>query len=259
MATDLASLRIAVDSTDVKDAKLNLDNLGKSASNVERSTSTLKASTTQVGNAFAAQNKVVVDTVKYINMLDSGITSSAKAYTASNTPIKAYTKAISDIDDVLPKVTQSANDNSIGLIKSGSSAKLSSHEMMNLSYQLQDVVVGFASGQKPMTIFMQQGSQISQIMMNAGVGIGALVKQLSVMAGILKVTSDAELDAAAASAASAAQRISAAHAQSIASVEAAQTDRALAASALQLATSQEAAAAAAMQSKDLSLLKLRPQ
>ena len=45
------------------------------------------------------------------------------------------------------------------MTRMGGSAKLAGHQMQNLVYQLNDVVVSLFSGQKPMTVFMQQGSQ----------------------------------------------------------------------------------------------------
>jgi hypothetical protein len=63
-----------------------------------------------------------------------------------------------------------------GITRMGGSAKLAGHQMQNLIYQLNDVVVSLASGQKPMTVFMQQGSQIGQIAMQAGVGIGGMAR-----------------------------------------------------------------------------------
>ena len=65
-----------------------------------------------------------------------------------------------------------------GVTRMGGSAKLAGHQMQNLVYQLNDVVVSLASGQKPMTVFMQQGSQIGQIAMQAGVGIGGMARAL---------------------------------------------------------------------------------
>ena len=63
-----------------------------------------------------------------------------------------------------------------GMTRMGGSAKLAGHQMQNLVYQLNDVVVSLASGQKPMTVFMQQGSQIGQIATQAGVGIGGMAR-----------------------------------------------------------------------------------
>ncbi|WBX86333.1 phage tail length tape measure family protein [Sphingosinicella microcystinivorans] len=65
-----------------------------------------------------------------------------------------------------------------GMTRMGGSAKLAGHHIQNLVYQVNDVVVSLASGQKPMTVFMQQGSQIGQIAMQAGVGIGGMARAL---------------------------------------------------------------------------------
>lgn len=65
-----------------------------------------------------------------------------------------------------------------GLTRMGGSAKLAGHHVQNLVYQLNDMVVGLFSGQKPLTVFMQQGTQIGQIGMQAGVGIGGMARAL---------------------------------------------------------------------------------
>jgi hypothetical protein len=64
------------------------------------------------------------------------------------------------------------------MTRMGGSAKLAGHQIQNLIYQVNDMVVSLASGQKPMTVFMQQGSQIAQIGMQAGVGIGGMARAL---------------------------------------------------------------------------------
>lgn len=69
----------------------------------------------------------------------------------------------------------------------GEKAKFSRHHIMNLGYQFQDMFVGLASGQKPMTVFLQQGTQIGSVMADAGVGIGGTIKQLGgLIAGFLR-------------------------------------------------------------------------
>ena len=65
-----------------------------------------------------------------------------------------------------------------GVTRMGGSAKLAGHHVQNLVYQLNDMVVGLFSGQKPLTVFMQQGTQIGQIGMQAGVGIGGMARAL---------------------------------------------------------------------------------
>ncbi|MFN3349059.1 phage tail tape measure protein [Pseudorhodoplanes sp.] len=51
----------------------------------------------------------------------------------------------------------------------GGQSRLSSAQLANLTYQLNDVVVSLASGQQPMMVMIQQGSQIAQVMGQAGV------------------------------------------------------------------------------------------
>ncbi len=65
-----------------------------------------------------------------------------------------------------------------GVTRMGGSAKLASHHVQNLVFQLNDMVVGLFSGQKPLTVFMQQGTQIGQIGMQAGMGIGGMARAL---------------------------------------------------------------------------------
>ena len=57
----------------------------------------------------------------------------------------------------------------------GASGKLSSGQLVNLSYQLNDVVVSLAGGQRPLMVLMQQGSQIAQIF-GPGAGVTGVLK-----------------------------------------------------------------------------------
>lgn len=73
------------------------------------------------------------------------------------------------------------------VMEAGETSKLSRHHVMNLGYQFQDLFVSLASGQKPTTVFIQQGSQIASVMADAGVGIGGTIKQLGGMvAGFIR-------------------------------------------------------------------------
>lgn len=57
----------------------------------------------------------------------------------------------------------------------GASGKLTSNQLVNLSYQLNDVVVSLASGQRPLMVLMQQGSQIAQIF-GPGAGVSGILR-----------------------------------------------------------------------------------
>lgn len=55
------------------------------------------------------------------------------------------------------------------------SGRLTSARLVNLSYQLSDVVVSLAGGQRPLMVLMQQGSQIAQII-GPGAGVAGILR-----------------------------------------------------------------------------------
>lgn len=59
----------------------------------------------------------------------------------------------------------------------GASARVSASQTQNLIYQVNDVVVGLASGQKPLTVLLQQGSQISTVF-GPGTGLTGIMRGL---------------------------------------------------------------------------------
>lgn len=72
------------------------------------------------------------------------------------------------------EMAREAQRAAMGVEATGKASWLAAHHVQNLAFQANDLFVGLASGQKPMTVFMQQGAQIAQIGMQAGVGIGAM-------------------------------------------------------------------------------------
>lgn len=58
---------------------------------------------------------------------------------------------------------------------------LARHEMLNLGYQVQDIIVGIQGGQKLSTVFLQQGAQIGQIAASSGVGITGMARALAAL------------------------------------------------------------------------------
>ncbi len=60
------------------------------------------------------------------------------------------------------------------LNKTAAGAGLARHQMVNLGYQLQDVFVSLQAGQAPLTVLIQQGSQIAGIAAASGVGLRAM-------------------------------------------------------------------------------------
>ncbi len=108
-----------------------------------------------------------------------------RALAANGRELQTVTGIHDRFDAVLarnPKYQQNFANN---LAKTGKAAALARHELVNLSYQANDVVVSLASGQKPMMVMMQQGAQIGQIFGASGAGAGAIFKQLAGIVGRL--------------------------------------------------------------------------
>lgn len=69
-----------------------------------------------------------------------------------------------------------ANDNFARSSTMGAkSTELASYQLANLSFQIQDVVTGLATGQNPMTVLLQQGSQIAGVF-GPGAGVSGVLK-----------------------------------------------------------------------------------
>lgn len=126
----------------------------------------------------------------------------------------------------------------------GQAAGIASYQAKNLFYQLNDVFVGLASGQKPMTVFIQQGSQIGQVYADTGLSVKNFGLALVGMLGILKTTTAANEAAALAQAQQAEASVAAANAQATSNVRAAETNIAIAEAQARLATTATEAAAA---------------
>lgn len=109
---------------------------------------------------------------------------------------KTHTKNVSDYDKLLSKnlITSNEHQRLVDLSKKsydsaaksisimGNSSTLSAFQLQNLSYQMQDIVVGLYSGQSPLTVLVQQGLQIQQIFGQQGFigalkGIGGYLRQ----------------------------------------------------------------------------------
>lgn len=126
----------------------------------------------------------------------------------------------------------------------GDGARISSQHLANLSFQLNDIFVSLASGQKPLTVFIQQGSQIGQIATQSGASLKTLGAAALEWLKIIKTTTAATEAAALASAMAAAANIEQAVATVASNIAAAQTEIALAEAELAVATTATETAAA---------------
>ncbi len=160
--TDLATLAIKVDSTQADDAAKSLDKLSAAGKRAEGSTN---AAGKEWVKASSAAGKLRME-----------------QYSAAQAA-EQMAKSTKGAGAAAAEMAKKAQEAARGVNNFGKSAGLAAHHSQNLVFQLQDIFIGLTSGQKPMTVFMQQGSQIAGIMMQAGIGVGGLVKQLLAMAG----------------------------------------------------------------------------
>ena len=274
---DLASLRISVDSRDVKKADADLAEMSNTAGRTAAAVDRLSTANNRLAEAVASSHKPTIDAVKYINQLEYELQSVGKSASelkqieiqmaAARAPTAALASEIRQMGSALinakeatdraaaaqraAAAAQQAFNNqtnqaqnyierlnfelasvgksslqlkaleirmaaaraptaelsneirslgaqmlvaernaqratgtpTTGITGMGGSSKLAGHHAQNLAFQLQDVFVSLASGQKPMMVFMQQGTQIAGIMGQAGLSVGGLIKQIAGMVG----------------------------------------------------------------------------
>ena len=137
--TDLARLALEIDSREVKTGVAELDKLTAAGAKAERAVDKL-------GDQAAASGR----------------------------QLKGAGAAAAEMASEAQRAARATSGLSSGVEGAGKASGLAAHHVQNLAFQINDMVVGLASGQKPITVFMQQGAQIGQIAAQAGVGIGAM-------------------------------------------------------------------------------------
>jgi len=78
-----------------------------------------------------------------------------------------------------------ANNGALGQVSRN--GRIAAFHMQNLAFQMQDIGVGLVSGQNPMTVLVQQGSQIAGIAGQAKTSISSLLVEGARMAGRMVV------------------------------------------------------------------------
>lgn len=103
-------------------------------------------------------------------------------FSQSERTSKEYIAAQSGIENSYTQGVMRLKALGLGMEQTGNKTRLARHEMLNFGYQINDVVVSLASGQRPLTVFAQQGAQIGQIAASSGVGVKGLALGLVDMA-----------------------------------------------------------------------------
>lgn len=190
---ELARLRIAVDSTSAKTAERDLEGLASAAGNTGRAVDAMIAGQKRMTEAMQSAHKPTLDAVRYLDSLNRELETIGKSslqikameikMAAAAAPTAELAREIRSMGAALINAERAAMTSTPHITSMGDSTKLAGHHTQNLAFQLQDVFVGLTSGQKPMTVFFQQGSQIGQIMMQSGLSVKAFATEVAVMTG----------------------------------------------------------------------------
>lgn len=147
-----------------------------------------KAAAKQITKDKAAAVKAQAIAAKEASAELNSLTARANALKAVLDPLSAaqkiHTANLAEYDTLLSRnlITTSEHTKLVDSSKAaydraaksiavmGNSATLSAFQVQNLSYQVQDIIVGLYSGQNPLTVFIQQGLQIQQIFGQQGLG-----------------------------------------------------------------------------------------
>lgn len=140
-----------------RDSAKVFEDAAKAAEDLERRTKALRAQIDPLGAAQAKLNAELAETNALFKAGAISAQEQAAAHQLAQTRFNATAKALKGLGD---------------------GSRLASYQVVNLGYQLNDVVVGLASGQRPLTVLMQQGSQIAQVFAGTGMGVGGVLKEL---------------------------------------------------------------------------------
>jgi len=184
-----------VDSTDVRKADADLAAMSNSAGRTSTSMDKMIAANNRMSAALQTSNKATIDAVKYLNGLQYELETVGKSalqlkaieirMAAAKAPTVELQQEIRSLGAQLLMAERNAGKATggagTGITGLGNSSKLAAHHSQNLFFQLQDMFVGLTSGQKPTTVFIQQGSQIAGIMAQAQIGVMGVVRAIGSM------------------------------------------------------------------------------
>ncbi|NMX65682.1 phage tail length tape measure family protein, partial [Pseudomonas sp. WS 5079] len=174
--TSIAELGIKVDSTDATQASSDLDKLAAAGSRAEKAAEGVSKGADKASASLKKQKDELADllgeinpTVKALGRLDEleaklarhkGVGLDASTFSEYQGKIQQSREALGRFDD--------------SINRTGNTAKQNAAALRMLPAQFSDIFVSLQGGQAPLTVFLQQGSQIK----DSFGGIGAATKAL---------------------------------------------------------------------------------
>jgi lambda family phage tail tape measure protein len=122
----------------------------------------IQAKLEAIAKAAGASSDTVKKLTDNINSVGGGpVDSLAKAAERATKSLRDEASAVRRVQDEL-KALQTV----------GSRPVFNRNQLTNIGFQLQDIIVSLQGGQKPLTVFLQQGGQIGQVFAQAGASAG---------------------------------------------------------------------------------------
>ena len=172
--SEIATLGIKVDATEVSAATRALNGLAAAAAPVQRNTDNLAKSAQRARDAYgrfvkasddagASTGRALTNHEKLARVLAEAERAMAKYQRTTNSTNDSLGKTGDAAAKGAEKFSKGAGAAAKGAEGLAKSAGLARHELINLSRQIQDVGVSLGSGQSPLMVLMQQGTQIGDI------------------------------------------------------------------------------------------------
>jgi hypothetical protein len=151
--------------------------LSKEVAQRDRISKMVDASIAQMEREAAARRAASIQSGPVAQAI--GTPSQAAAQTAEMRSTTLQLAQAREKDAAAAKLQEAAQNGTTNALNKGTAATgLARHHMANLGFQIQDIIVSLQAGQNPLTVFIQQGGQIGQIMGQAGIGVGGLARAL---------------------------------------------------------------------------------
>lgn len=103
--------------------------------------------------------------------LSAELENAARLYRAGAIGQDEYERSSQTLAGRLDEVQRAQARQAAGTEDATSKAKLGASDLTNIMFQVQDIIVSLQGGQKPLTVLLQQGSQLSGIMMQTGASV----------------------------------------------------------------------------------------
>ncbi len=153
---------------DIKQASVALDGLVVSATSSEKATASLENRFKSLERTFGTSQGSADKFAKVQDQVNKAVAQNPELQGRANEVLAAAAAKYG----MVGKAVQAT----------GESSKLARHEMINLSRQIQDVGVSLFSGQSPLTVLFQQGSQIADVFASSEATVGGAFRQMGAAA-----------------------------------------------------------------------------